>query len=532
MMKHLIVTIFLICSFFDNYGQLTCQDFTITGTTITASYPPSQGSSCTIAPTPIGSILWTGASATGSITYTFVTPQTNVSMWYTAVNTDDYGTISVNGGGVLSLSLLNGCANLSGNVVGPYTGDGSYGDIQVNVTSSLPFTTITLVNTGDNSGFNSGDCSSVSFSNIPVCDIQLGNDTTLCLGDALTLNATANNATYLWQDNSTNPTFNVSQQGTYWVQVTQDNCITSDTINVNFNPLPTVNVGNDTTLCQGDALTLNATTNNATYLWQNNTTSPTFNVSQQGTYWVQVTQNNCTTSDTINVNFNPLPTVNVGNDTTLCQGDTITLDAATNNATYLWQDNSVSSTFNVSEQGVYWVEVTQNNCTTSDTININFNPLPTVNVGIDTTLCLRDTITLDAATNNATYLWQDNSTSSTFNVSQQGTYWVQVTQNNCSLTDTILITEEECELILEIPNVFTPNNDGVNDVLVPKSNFGVISMNTTIYNRWGNKIYETDNLFIEWDGQFATDGTYFWVIDYSGLNGNKLSKKGQLALLR
>jgi gliding motility-associated-like protein len=463
MMKHLIVTIILICSFFDNYGQLACQDFTITGTTITASYPPSQGSSCTIAPTPIGSILWTGASATGSITYTFVTPQTNVSMWYTAVNTDDYGTISVNGGGVLSLSMLNGCANLSGNVVGPYTGDGSYGDIQVNVTSSLPFTTITLVNTGDNSGFNSGDCSSVSFSNIPVCDIQLGNDTTLCLGDALTLNATANNATYLWQDNSTNPTFNVSQQGTYWVQVTQDNCITSDTINVNFNPLPTVNVGNDTTLCQGDALTLNATTNNATYLWQNNTTSPTFNVSQQGTYWVQVTQNNCTSSDTINVNF---------------------------------------------------------------------NPLPTVNVGIDTTLCLRDTITLDAATNNATYLWQDNSTSSTFNVSQQGTYWVQATQNNCSLTDTILITEEECELILEIPNVFTPNNDGLNDVLVPKSNFGVISMNTTIYNRWGNTIYETDNLFIEWDGQFATDGTYFWVVDYSGLNGNRLSKKGQLTLLR
>ena len=462
-MKHLIVTIFLICSFFDNYGQLACQDFTITGTTITASYPPSQGSSCTIAPTPIGAILWTGASATGSITYTFVTPQTNVSMWYTAVNTDDYGTISVNGGGVLSLSILNGCANLSGNVVGPYTGNGSYGDIQVNVTSSLPFTTITLVNTGDNSGFNSGDCSSVSFSNIPVCDIQLGNDTILCLGDALTLNATANNATYLWQDNSTNPTFNVSQQGTYWVQVTQDNCITSDTIIVNFNPLPTVNVGNDTTLCQGD---------------------------------------------------------------------TITLDAATNNATYLWQDNSISSTFNVSEQGIYWVEVTENNCTSSDTININFNPLPTVNVGIDTTLCLRDTITLDVATNNATYLWQDNSTSSTFNVSQQGTYWVQVTQNNCSLTDTILITEEECELILEIPNVFTPNNDGVNDVLVPKSNFGVISMNTTIYNRWGNKIYETDNLFIEWDGQFATDGTYFWVIDYSGLNGNKLSKKGQLTLLR
>src|SRR5690606_15424578 len=86
-----------------------------------------------------------------------------------------------------------------------------------------------------------------------------------------------------------------------------------------ISPLPqiTLNLGNDTALCQGETLTLYATTANATYLWQDNSTNPTFNVTQQGTYWVQVTNNCGTTTDTINVSYNPIPTVNLGNDTTL-----------------------------------------------------------------------------------------------------------------------------------------------------------------------------------------------------------------------
>jgi len=811
MIKYLIITILVICSFFENcFSQIACQDFTITGSTTSPSYSVSQGAGCTLSPTPIGALIWTGFSTTGFITYTFATPQTNVSIWYTAVNNNDFATMSVNGGGVLSLSMVNGCAGLSGNVVGPYIGTGLYGDFEVNVTSTLPFTVITLVNTAGGSGFVSGDCNSVTIVNTPVCNTQLGNDTTLCIGDALTLDATANNATYLWQDNSTNSTLTVSQQGTYWVQVTQNNCTTSDTINVNFNPAPVVNLGNDTTFCVGDALTLDATTNNATYLWQDNSTNSTFTAAQQGTYWVQVTQNNCTitdsinvnfnplpivsfgndtslcigdaltldatnnnatylwqdsstnstfnvaqqgiywvqvmqnnctkfdtinvdfnplpvvnlnndttlcigasltldattnnatylwqdnstnstfnvaqqgiywvqvtqnncsSSDTINVNFNPLPVINLGNDTTLCIGDALTLNATNNNATYLWQDNATNSTFNVAQQGIYWVQVTQNNCTTSDTINVNFNPLPIVNFGNDTSLCVGDALTLDATNNNATYLWhnnstnstfnvaqqgtywvqvtqnnctssdtinvnfnsppvvnlgndttlcagepltldastnnatylwqnnsinstfnvfqqgtywvqvkqnnctssdtinvnfnplpivnlgndttlcpgdalilgsttnnatytylwQDNSTNSTFNVAQQGTYWLQVTQNNCILTDTIIISEEVCEIILEMPNVFTPNNDGVNDLLVPVLSKGVISMSTMIYNRWGNKIFETNNLLIEWDGQSVMNGTYFWIINYSDIKGNQWSKKGLLTLFK
>lgn len=155
-----------------------------------------------------------------------------------------------------------------------------------------------------------------------------------------------------------------------------------------------------------------------------------------------------------------------------------------------------------------------------------------IDLGNDTTICQGETLILDATTINATYLWQDNSTNPTFNVTQQGTYWVQITDSCGSTTDTILIDEETCEIILEIPNVFTPNNDDINDLFVPIISKGIVSMNTIIYNRWGKKVYETNNLLIEWNGQDVSDGTYFWIVYYTDINAVENSLKGYVTILK
>ncbi|MBN4065761.1 gliding motility-associated C-terminal domain-containing protein [Candidatus Amoebophilus asiaticus] len=301
------------------------------------------------------------------------------------------------------------------------------------------------------------------------------------------------------------------------------------------NPTLTIDLGNDTALCEGDTLTLDATTSNATYLWQDNSTDSTFIVTQQGTYWVEVTNNCGTTTDTINVNYNPLPTVDLGNDTTLCQGDTLTIDATTSNATYLWQDNSTNPTFNVTQQGTYWVNVTNSCGITTDTMNISYNPLPTVDLGNDTILCQGESLMLDATTSNATYLWQDNSTNPTFNVNQQGTYWAEIMLNGCGTIDTITVLQE-CEIILLIPNVFTPNQDGINDLFIPVESKGILSMNTKIYNRWGQLMFSSDFLSIGWDGRNllgvrVPNGTYFWIINYYDIKRNLLDIHGHLTIL-
>ncbi|MEI6124826.1 MAG: hypothetical protein WCQ95_14500, partial [Bacteroidota bacterium] len=153
-----------------------------------------------------------------------------------------------------------------------------------------------------------------------VCSVNIGPDTTLCQGQTLTLNATTTGATYLWQNNSTNPTFTVTSAGTYWVRINVNGCIASDTIHVTYSALPTPNLGTDTTICQGQSLTLNATTPNSTYHWQDNTSNPTLVVNTAGTYSVTVTNNfNCAGTDAIQVAVSANPTPTITGQTSFCQ---------------------------------------------------------------------------------------------------------------------------------------------------------------------------------------------------------------------
>ena len=383
-----------------------------------------------------------------------------------------------------------------------------------------------------NSCGSSFDTINVSYN--PLLNIDLGNDTTLCQGEALTLDVTTPNATYLWQDNSTNPILNVIQQGIYWIEVA-DGCGSSfDTINVSYN-LPTIDLGNDTTLCQGETLMLDVTTANATYLWQDNSTNSTFNVAQQGIYWVEVT-NSCGSSfDTINVSYTPSLNIDLGNDTTLCQGETLTLDATTQNATYLWQDNSTNPILNVTEQGTYWVEVADGCGNLSDTINVSYILSPTITLGNDTILCQGEILTLDAANSNATYLWQDNSINPTLNVAEQGTYWVEV-ENNCGIGfDTIVITIDDCDCILYIPNSFTPNFDNKNDHFFPIFECDITEYTFSILNRWGEIIFETNSPTNSWNGNYKGEicktGVYIYILKYKH-KGIYQKKYGNVNLLR
>ena len=159
-------------------------------------------------------------------------------------------------------------------------------------------------------------------------------------------------------------------------------------------------------------------------------------------------------------------------------------------------------------------------------------PLPIINIGNDSSLCEGETIALNAATSDATYLWSDNSTIPTYNVTQQGEYWVEVTVNNCELLDTIIIKDKKCSALLQLPNIFTPNNDGINDFFTALVNKNIVSMKTIIYNRWGKEVFKTNDLLIEWEVQNHNSGTYFCVVNYTDNNGVKYFVNGYLTLIR
>lgn len=272
--------------------------------------------------------------------------------------------------------------------------------------------------------------------------VNLGNDTAICSGSSITLDAgTHTGGMYSWSTGATSQTITVSTAGTYTVTVSNGLCSVSDDIVVSVGADLNVNLGNDTTICTGNSVTLNAGHPGATYLWSTGETSQTINVNSSGTVTVAVTNGSCSGNGEIDINVISSIPVNLGNDTTICSGNSVTLDAGYPGATYTWSTGATSQTVNATTAGTYNVNVNHNGCTGSDEIVLSVINTPTsVNLGNDTTVCFSNALVLDAGNPGATYLWNTGATTQTINAVTSGTYSVAVTGCNITLNDAIVIT--------------------------------------------------------------------------------------------
>lgn len=377
------------------------------------------------------------------------------------------------------------------------------------------------------------DTITVNFDPTPV--VNLGPDTTFCQGQNITLNVTNPNASYVWQNGSTNPIYFVAFPGTYSVTVSINNCHDSDSVVVNVIPLPQPNLGNDTMLCQGETLILDATNSNSTYVWNDASTDPTYSVTQTGTYWVEVTNPCGTVSETIDVVMSPVPPIELGPDQSICDGNQVLLDAKVSGATYLWSTTETSSSISVTQPGMYWVEVTKANCTAFDSIEIGVSSNPVINLGNDTVICESQPLTLNVTSTGGTYQWEDQSTNSIRTINSEGLYTVMVTIDGCSSSDSINVLLTDCDIVVEMPDIFTPNDDGANDLFQPIIATGITQVEFTIFNRWGAVIFESNNPELIWDGKtksgsVAVDGVYFWTISAVGITGENKRYKGTVTI--
>lgn len=142
------------------------------------------------------------------------------------------------------------------------------------------------------------------------------------------------------------------------------------------------------------------------------------------------------------------------------------------------------------------------------------------NTYIELQICDDDTAVLFATVAATNYLWQDGSTDSLFWALDSGEYWVSSTSGKCTKTDIFSVNMIECGAsIISMPNVFTPNGDGVNEVYLPIETYNLKNYSIVILNRWGAVVFEEKNKNIGWDGTSAgkncTEGTYFWMVKYT-----------------
>jgi gliding motility-associated-like protein len=380
----------------------------------------------------------------------------------------------------------------------------------------------------------------------PMPKFKLGNDTTLCEGSPLLLSAMAQTgSTYLWQNNSTASTLAANANGKYKVVVTLNGCTKSDSLNVNFTPIPTIALGRDTTICESTVYVLKSNSNADAFLWQNGATTANINVTQGGKYVLQARLRGCLKKDSIQIAVTPLPRFDLGKDTVLCGGQFLNLSATVQNATFKWFDNSTGNTIKVTKNGSYTAEAVRLGCVFKDTIQVAFITPPQYSLGVDTTICADDVLILKANVANTTILWSDNSNQPTIRVTKEGIYWSDVaTKEGCKTRDSIKIMVKICPKFQAfVPTAFSPNGDGFNEVIKPffHPEFPIVGNYLfQIFNRWGDLVFSTTDKDQAWDGtcrnQSLQNDVFIYSVQatYKDLKGieQKAKLSGDFTLVR
>ena len=199
-------------------------------------------------------------------------------------------------------------------------------------------------------------------------------------GESLVLDVEVlESATYVWSDGTTSPSIEITQSGLYAVSISSNGCISEDQVTINFQALPIFSLGPDTSICSGQSLDFDLSTNGDQFLWQDGSTNGAYQTDEAGVIWLEIIKNNCAFRDSINIQVVEAPQVDLGQSQRLCDGEISLLDATNLLAdTYLWSDGSSSPTLSVSQAGTYAVSVTANGCTTEDQVEISFKSFTSI----------------------------------------------------------------------------------------------------------------------------------------------------------
>ncbi len=423
---------------------------------------------------------------------------------------------------------------------------------------------------------SNGICADTVVQFIRVYDLQVeaGNDTILCT-NTIQLTATANEDSVYYQW-STNPQFSDTLNNTsldqsvtvnllnqvtwFYVMIYNDLCSARDSIRVSFSILISPGGGQDPSCpdsCDGSAVvTLTGGIPPFTYLWSNGQQTPVITGLCQGNYYVTVTDSaNCISVATIHLIDPPdllidLETVDIPC-SQVCTGEIHSLvSGGTSPYHYLWSNGETTLDLTSLCEGAYTLSVTDDHgCPAQEQAiievysifqNIEVNASPdSIYQGLSTQLH-------SSLLAGCTYQWSPLTGLSDPLVNDpvanpwvSTTYYLTITDPfGCQYIDSVsvIVKEVNCrEPYIFIPSAFTPNGDNKNDVMTVQGNF-IEKLQLSIYDRWGNRVFETTDPSSPWDGRYngqeCEPGVYVYYLEVGCYNKETFSKKGNITLIR
>ncbi len=356
--------------------------------------------------------------------------------------------------------------------------------------------------------------------------LNLGPDIQACVGESITIEASISGVQYLWQDGSTTDAFITTQSGIYMLTVSNACGSDADTVDVEFFSLPPKqDLGRDTLLCEGTSIVLIANAGSGVNLmWQDQSSGTSYLVTAPGIYSVKAINQCGEEQDSVEVSYlaGPDP-FDLGPDTIICAWESVVLSSPSLLYDMLWQDGSMQPQLMADQAGIYTLTLSNDCGTVFDELEITINnEMPVLDLEPVLLWCPSDQILLDATQPfPAQYQWSTGAVSPSVNVNAPGMYTVQVfTTCYQTSTQTEVLSNDDCKTdpVFYIPNVFSPNGDGINDVFIITSNMpsDIVSMEGRMYDRWGSQVYSAMENPFSWNGQFddknLNPGVYVYVL--------------------
>ncbi len=385
------------------------------------------------------------------------------------------------------------------------------------------------------------DSSSVTVYNMPVPNVS--NTQTICAGTSATLSVSGGSG-YKWSNGDTTTTIMVSPNSTatYSVNLYNGPCSVKDSVSVVVHPIPSPTISPTQNICTGNSAVLSAT-GGSLYLWNNGDTTSSITVAPTTsvTYSVSVSNGFCKINDSVQVVVSNYPIPVINNAGSVCAGKSITI-AVSGGSHYIWSTGVATASITVTPtiNTTYSVTLYNGACSVNDSATVIVNPLPLTTACCDTTIAFGKNVQLTSS-GGSTYLWSpsnglscntcfDPIASPTVNT----TYTLTVTSDSGCTTQQTITIDVNCGTIF-IPDAFSPNNDGQNDYLYVRGDCIKI-LQFEIFDRWGNKVFETTDKNIPWNGMFngkaANTGAYMYYLSATLYDGTTQTKKGNVALVR
>lgn len=417
---------------------------------------------------------------------------------------------------------------------------------------------------------NSKGCIDTIQKTVPVLDkptLSITNDTLICDIDTLQLNAVGS-GNFNWTPNyninninAQNPLVSPDVPTKYVVTLDAGpGCTNTDSVYVDVKSFVTLSAPNDTTICSGDTITLSPSSDALNYMWSPPGSlddpakkNPAVTPASDTKYTVIGNIGKCQATASVTVKVVPYPSVTLSPDAGICYGDSIQLNAQINASSFTWspQSNIIkSNTLNPivfpASTTDYILTVTDNKgCPkpVSDSVTITVIPPIQAFAGNDTNIVVNQPLQL-IATGGSIYEWQPPvglSRTDIFNpvaiLQHNQKYIVKVsTPEGCFAYDTVNVTVFTTPPSFFVPNAFTPNADNRNDTFKPIA-AGIAEFRYfRVYNRWGQLVFNTNQLKNGWNGTLngrdQPQGVYVWVAEGVTYTGTTIKEKGTVVLIR